>query len=95
MLTWLQTGIVRLKALILLKLLIQLLRTLLFVLFSHSSCDLQLDLTSVRCKEFFFFTINYKKNYMSQLVGLVNKAYPTHVCLLHKSVNGIKQAPRA
>jgi histone deacetylase 1/2 len=33
--------------------------------------------------------------YMAQPTGFVNSALPNHVCLLHRSLYGPKQAPRA
>jgi len=33
--------------------------------------------------------------YMTQLACFVDKSKPNHVCLLHKSINGLKQSPRA
>lgn len=32
---------------------------------------------------------------MHQPLGFVNKAVPHHVCKLHKTINGLKQTPRA
>ena len=33
--------------------------------------------------------------YMQQPQGFIDLAYPSHVCLLHKSIYGLRQAPRA
>lgn len=33
--------------------------------------------------------------YMAQPTGFVDKAYPNHVCLLHKTIYGLKQSPKA
>ena len=32
---------------------------------------------------------------MQQPQGFVDPAFPSHVCLLHKSIYGLRQAPRA
>ena len=36
-----------------------------------------------------------EKAYMRQPVGFIDKTRPDHVCLLHKSLYGLKQSPRA